>query len=327
MNGRTVAVLGLVAAAAAAMALNLSCTKSNSEPKTSEKRGWDGDPATLFASHRGQVLLLLAGMEGCPGTRAATEVLKEYAAQKPAGVSIVRLDVPPPGGKLSARAGDPLPFAYGTDKDRVVAGQLGFFFYPTFYIFDRDGELRFSGGCDKETLPQMVSEILAERPGDPKHVYTPPLPAEGTQAPAFTGKTLDGKTVTLDELRGGKATVMIFAETGCAFSMAAIPGMKELQDSLQDKQVAVVIINKREAADAVRPIYEERAPGMTVVADDKCEIAEAYGVSPVPFCFVLDENGAILQHMPYTQEAARSAVDFALGVTPAAPGGAQPGAG
>jgi peroxiredoxin len=327
MNKKTLGILVFAAVVAAAMAVNLSCTTSKPEPPTSEETGWDGDPSTLLASHRGQVLILLVGMDACPGTAAGTPVLKDYAAQKPEGVSIVRLDVPPPGKKLQPVPGRDLPFGYAIDNERVVADELGFFYYPTFYILGPEGDVRFAGECDADRFPEMVAEILAEKPGEEKHVYTPPLPPEGTQAPAFSGTTLDGETVTLDELRGEKATVLIFAETACPFSTAAAPGMKKLQDSFADKQVAVVIINKRESADTIRPIYAERAPGMTVLVDEASEIAKAYSVTPVPFCFVLDGDAKIAKRMPYTQDAATDALNLALGLTPPPPGDTAPGAG
>ena len=327
MNKKTLGILVLVAVVAAAMTVNLSCTKSEPEPPTSEEKGRDDDLSTLIESHRGQVLLLLMGMDGCPGTGPATEVLKTYAANKAEGVSIVRLDVPPPGTELTPVPDRDLPFAYAIDNDRVVAEQFGFFFYPTFYILGPEGDVRFAGECDADRFPEMVSEILAEKPGEEKHVYTPPLPPEGTQAPAFSGTTLDGETVTLDELRGEKATALIFAETGCPFSKAAVPGMKELQDAFRDEQVAVVIINERESADTIRPIYAEHVPGMTVVVDEAGEVAEAYSVTPVPFCFILDGEGKIAKRMPYTQGAATDALNLALGLTPAPPCDTAPGAG
>ncbi len=295
--------------------LNLFPGKLSAQSSPTKDTEWDGDPATLIESHRGQVLLLLMGMEACPGTREATEALKGYAPEKPEKVFIARMDVPPPGAQLKSAAGKSLPFGYGVDNKRVVADKLEFFFYPTFYILDGEGVVRFSGDCDKDRFPKMVAEILAEKPGDKKHIYTPPLPAEGTKAPSFSGRDLEGNKVTLDRLRGKKATVLIFASTRCVFSMRAVPGMKELEESFQEKQVPVIIINKNESAGEIRSTYRKSAPGMTVVVDEQGEISKSYGVSPVPFCFILDGKSKITKRMPYTQEAATNAINLALGIT------------
>lgn len=301
--------------------------KADDRAESSEAGRSDGSPSTLLASHRGQVLVLLAGMEGCPGTRAATRFLKTYAADKDPNVSIVRLDVPPPGGKLSPADASLLPFDYVMDRERIVANELGFFYYPTLYILDREGEVRFAGECDEDRFPGMVSEILAEKPGDPKHVYTPPLAAVGAPAPAFSSTTLDGNTVTLDELRGEKATALIFSRTGCPFSLEAVPSMRELQESFRDKQVAVLIVNDDEVLNTIRPIYQEHAPGITVIVDETGEIAESYGASAVPFVFVLDGEGNVASRMPYTHDAAANALNVVLGLAPATKTTPKTGAG
>lgn len=327
MSGHILRMLGRIGLTAALLAANLSCTGPSREQPTPPAEQWDGSPSTLFAGHRGRVLVLLLGMDGCTGTAAATPILKDYAARKVRGVSVVRLDVPPPVGEFKTLAAGSLPFAHGIDAERLVADELDFFYYPTLYIFDPQGELRFAGGCDKDRLPKMVSEILAEKPGEKKHVYTPPLPAEGTRAPAFSGRTLDGDAVTLEELRGERATVLIFAKTKCRFTMKAFAGMQQLHELFRDKQVAAVIINREESPDVIRPIYAKHAPGVTVIHDEQAEITRSYGVNAAPFCFVLDGEGTITKRMPYTQDAATDAINLALGLTPAPPSGPATGAG
>jgi hypothetical protein len=88
------------------------------------------------------------------------------------------------------------------DKDRKLAEKLDFFYYPTLYVFDRDSELRFAGGCDAQRLPEMVAEIAGEKPGAPKKMYSLTQPAAGAAAPAFSARSLDGKDVALESLRG-----------------------------------------------------------------------------------------------------------------------------
>jgi peroxiredoxin len=296
-------------------------------PQQAGMTAWNGDPATLLSTHKGRVLVLLLGMQDCPGTRAATEFLTGYAGEMPEGASVVRLDVPPPGGQLEEAGAAKLPFACGVDRDRLVASKLDFFYYPTLYILDRDGEVRFTGECDPERVPQMVAEILAERPGEPKHVYTPPLPAVGTAPPAFSGTTLDGETVTLDELRGQKATVLIFARTACSFTVEALPSMQQLANDFRDKEVTVVVVNGSEPAETIRLIYAGQAPGMTVIDDGTGEISASYSGNAVPYSFVLDGEGRVAARMPYTFDDATRAVNELLGLADEAPAAPQTGAG
>ena len=322
-----VVAVGLGVAAGYHLVAHKPTSSGPDTPESTKATAWNGRPTTLMSSYHGRVLVLLLGMEGCNGTHAATEFLKKYVEQLPDGASIVRLDVPPPVGEFKTADAARLPFACGIDKDRLIAEQLDFFYYPTLYIFDRDGELRFSGGCDPERVPQMVAEIAGEAPGAEKHTYTPPLPAVGTTAPAFTGTTLDGKTVALDELRGTNATVLIFAKTKCRFTMRAFPGMQQLADSLRDKGVAVAIVNRGEPAEVIRPIYAERAPGVTVVVDESRAITNAYSVTAAPFLFLLDAEGRIVARMPYTFDDATRAVEQLLGLASDAATAPQTGAG
>ncbi|MBN1917332.1 MAG: redoxin domain-containing protein [Verrucomicrobia bacterium] len=282
-------------------------------------RSWDGDPATLMSSHKGRVLVLLLGMEGCPGTRAATEFLGDYIEEMPEGASVVRLDVPPPDGQTNAADAAKLPVVYGVDRDRLVADTLEFFYYPTLYVLDGDGEVRFSGECDPERVPQMVAEILAEKPGDKKHVYTPPLPAAGTAAPSFTGVTLAGDVAALDGMRGAKGTVLVFATTACPFSVGAMPAMQQLAEDFRGQGVAVIVVNWGEAADVIQPIYADRAPGLTVIVDEAREISGAYNIGVAPFAFVLDADGKVAARMPYTLDDATRAVNVLLGLAEQAP--------
>lgn len=322
-----VVAVGLAAMAGYCLVAHRPTSSGPDTPESTKATAWNGRPTTLMSSYRGRVLVLLLGMEGCDGTHAATEFLTKYVEQLPEGAVIVRLDVPPPAGEFKTADAAKLPFACGADRDRLIAEQLDFFYYPTLYIFDRDGELRFSGGCDPERVPQMVAQIVAEKPGEPKRMYTPPLPAVGTTAPAFTGTTLDGKTVRLDELRGANATVLIFAKTKCRFTMRAFPGMKQLADSLRDKGVAVAIVNRGEPVEVIRPIYAERAPGVTVVVDESREITNAYSVTAAPFVFLLDAEGRIAARMPYTFDDATRAVNRLLGLASGAVTAPQTGAG
>ena len=288
---------------------------------------WDGSPSTLLAAHRGRVLVLLAGMEGCPGTAKGTEFLKTWAAQKDSRVAIVRLDVPPPGEKLAPVDPASLPFGYAVDKDRVVAKELGFFYYATLYIIDPDGEVRFVGDCDPERVPTMVAAILAEKPGDPKHIYTPPLPAIGAVAPAFSAPALDGKTVSLDALRGQRGTVLVFAKTGCSFSVAALPGVQQLAESFRDKGVAVLIVNGREPGETIQTVYAKYAPRVTVINDATGRISASYSGDTVPYSFVLDGAGRVAARMPYTFDDATRAVNQLLGLAPENQGAPATGAG
>ena len=272
----------------------------------------------LLAEHRGKVLLLLVGREDCPGTAAATPLLDDYAKDKPPGVDIVRLDVPLPGEQLKVGAWNH-PYPRRIDAERRLADELDFFYYPTLYVFDRGGELRFTGGFDPEPAEAMVKEILAETPGQPKKVYTVPLPAIGTPAPAFTGKTLAGQEATLASLRGERGTLLFFGRTICPYSTGSLPAVKAIAEAHRKNGVAVAIINQREDKEEIQPVYQKEASGVPVVWDATGEICKAFGVDTVPFFFLLNKDGAIAQRRSFSPQAATGAINALLGLATQAP--------
>lgn len=304
--------LGLLAAAAGCR------QKVESEMRTA---------ARVLEPYRGRVLVLLMGMPGCDGTARADRFLSSYVARKPDGVEILRLDVPPPNGILGAQAGRiGGPFPCQIDYDRLVATHLEFFFYPTLYLFDRDGEIRFAGDCEEARVEAMVAELAAEPPGATKIYYTQPLPKIGTPAAAFKGVTAAGRALTLPDVQGARATLLFFGATFCPYSQAATVQLPKLAADYQARGVRVAVVNIGETAETIGRYYEEKAPGLAVLVDPAKEIARAYGVGGVPFFFVIKANGTIAARQPYTDAVARQALDEALGVRSAQPP-PQPAAG
>lgn len=301
-------VLGLVAVAGVVAGLFL---RGGHSDLRKDRR----DATDIVRSHRGKVLLLLLGREDCPGTKRATAVLDGYAAAKPAGAAIVRLEVPLPGERAKPIRSWDHPFPYAVDENRATAGELGFFYYPTLYVFDRDGVLRFVGGCDPDRIDSMVAEILSERPGAEKKTYTLPMPAPGDVAPGFSGRTASGEAVTLAELRGRRATLVFFARTSCPFVVQELPNLKRIAGAFRERGVATVIVDVGEEAEAVRAVFEKHAPGLPVIYDEEGEISEAYGVDATPFYFLLDGDGRIARRRSFTAGAATGSVNALLGVS------------
>lgn len=280
-----------------------------------ERKAGPRAPVDPLAGYRGKTLVLLMGMPGCPGTAKAAGFLAEYSREKPEGVAVVRLDVAPPGDSVAEPRGGDAGFVHEVDRGRKVADRLEFFFYPTLYILDKDGKVRFRGGCEPDRVREMVAEIAAERPGAPTRVYTPPLPAVGTAAAAFAGKDLDGKDVSLEALRGKAATLLFFGSTTCPYSKDAVSSLPALAAEFGGKGAAVAVVNIGESPKAIRPFYASKAPRITVVADETSDIGEKkYGVRTVPFFYVLDKAGKIAARRPFTPDAARLALAKALGL-------------
>jgi peroxiredoxin len=260
------------------------------------------------------VVILLLGREDCPGTAKATLALDGYAQDRPRGVEVIRVDVPLPGEDYRAGGTWDHPFARVVDNGRRLAGELEFFFYPTLYVFDRDGELRFSGGCDAAALRGMTREILAEKEGVAKKTYTVPLLPLGQPAPVFAAADLNGRPAGLSALRGERATLLFFSDTTCPYTVAELGNLRALAEARRAQGVNVIIVSRGAAPAQSRPVYEKLAPGVPVVHDADGAVFRAYGLDAVPFFYLLDGGLLVVKRRSFTAEAAAGAVDSLLGL-------------
>ena len=298
----------LVGAAVLAVATALAGCRGCSEPSPAAS-----DPLT---PHRGKVLVLLMGMPGCQGTEAATGFLAGYVKTAPADVAVLRVDVPPPGAQL-AEPGGAVPIARETDPERKLAGRLEFFYYPTLYLLDRDGEVRFAGGCDPDRVKEMVAALCAEKPGAAKTSFSPPLLPIGQPAPAFTGRNPAGEKLGLEGLRGAKGTLLFFGATSCPFSNEALGELAGLAKTCGERGVGVAVVTRSPADEQTGKLHQNKAPGIRVVCDPEDTIGRGqYSVPAVPFFFLLDGQGLIAARGPFTGAAAATAMDKLLGVQP-----------
>ncbi len=280
-------------------------------------------PGEFLAGARGKVVVALLGMEGCGKTAVATGLLARLAPGLPPDVALARIDVPPPDGAARPVEAWSAPYYYGFDGKREVAGRLDFFYYPTLYVLDRDGEVRYAGGAEEGPLEAMIAEIRAEAPDAPKRIYTPPLPAVGSPAPAIEADGLDGvpATVTWDT---GRPTLLLFTSLTCPFSTEAVRGLPDLALEYEERGVMYVVVEKSPFAEKAKAFYAETEMPGSVVRDPDAKVSRLFGVEPVPFFFLLDAAGNVAARGPYTEAGARAALNAALGLTPAGGDGAKP---
>jgi peroxiredoxin len=272
------------------------------------------DLSSLLKDHHGRVLILLVGADGCPGTAKATTALDQYISAKPKSVSVMRLDVPLPKEMHKPTSAWKHSFPRFTDKGRKIADKLEFFYYPTLYVFDGQGMKRYAGACDKGKIARMAREILAEKPGAKKKVYTLPMPAVGKSAPAFSGKMLTGKAATRASLMKKRGLLVIFSRTSCPFSAGEIPQFKDIAGRYRDKGVGVVVVNQEEELGTIKPVYEKKCAGVPVIWDRSGDICKSYGVDAVPFFFLLNEDGKIVARRSFAHPAAVNSINAMLGL-------------
>jgi hypothetical protein len=261
----------------------------------------DGD---FLETRKGQVVVLLMGMQGCQKTSQATEVLAELSGTLGDQVTFARIDVPPPRSSVDPVANWRHDYHYGVDEDRLLADELDFFYYPTLYILDRDGEVRYSGGCEPEALSKMVKGVRDEKPGDMKITFSLPMLGVGAMAPDVVGAQVDPTT----------PTVYFFTSIDCPFSRKAMEELPLLLAEFEEEEYDVVVVEKGRSASAIGKLYDESDLDGLMVHDKDGAVSRDFGVEPVPFYFVADDAGKVTARGPYTESALRRALGGALGL-------------
>ena len=304
----------------------LSCRKEEPPPVTAGP-GTGLGPAEFLLNSRqdGKIQVVLLGMQSCATTRAHSRELSKLAPTLGESVVVGRIDVPPPKSFLQPVERFPHGYYYGFDENREIADALEFFYYPTLYIIDADGEIRYSGGLEEAELGEMLAEIEAEQPGDEKACFLPPTPEVGAQAPEITGKNLEGVPQDIGYGDGSGPVVLFFTSVTCPFSSQALEG---LPDTLLDFEVddyTLLVVEKE--PDLAEDLYETAGIEGIVLNDADGKLREAFGVEPVPFFFVVGEDGQVAARGPYTESRLIEALGQALGIDVDTEGRGDSGAG
>jgi cytochrome c biogenesis protein CcmG/thiol:disulfide interchange protein DsbE len=112
----------------------------------------------------------------------------------------------------------------------------------------------------------------------------------GMPAPDVTVTTLDGKTITLSELRG-KRVVLDFWATWCPPCRMEIPHFVQLATETPADQLAIVGISS-EPADKLKPFVEENKINYPIAS--ATQLPSPYeDVTAIPTTFFIDRNGVI----------------------------------
>ena len=121
---------------------------------------------------------------------------------------------------------------------------------------------------------------------------TGPAPTVGKQAPDFTAKTVDGKTVSLSSFKG-QPVWLTFGASWCQPCRAENPDIKDAYARHKASGLVVLAIFMSEDAKTVSN-YAKRV-GLTYekVADPNQRIATSYRILGIPSHFFVDSSGVL----------------------------------
>ncbi|OQX89030.1 hypothetical protein B6D60_00300 [candidate division KSB1 bacterium 4484_87] len=118
-----------------------------------------------------------------------------------------------------------------------------------------------------------------------------------TPAPDFTLVDMEGKDISLKDLRG-KIIITDFWATWCGPCKASFPGMQKAVDKFKDDpDVEFLFINTWERGENVKEnvakFVKDHGYNFHVLFDLKSEVVSAFGVEGIPTKFVIDKKGKI----------------------------------
>jgi peroxiredoxin len=116
-------------------------------------------------------------------------------------------------------------------------------------------------------------------------------------APASTFTTLEGKTLTLDELRG-KVVLVNFWATSCPGCIKKMPDMIEVYREYKDRGFEIIAVAMSyDPPNYVQSFVQTRQLPFPVALDVTGEHARAFGdVQLTPTTFIIGKDGRILEH-------------------------------
>lgn len=126
----------------------------------------------------------------------------------------------------------------------------------------------------------------------------------GDDMPEFTLTSLDGKTLSSDDLYG-KVVLVNFYATWCAPCNLEMPFIeKDIWAKYKDnKDFELVIIDREEKAEKIRPFIAKKKWLMPFYLDEKKEVYTQFATKFIPRNYLFDREGTlVLNSKGYSKE-------------------------
>jgi cytochrome c biogenesis protein CcmG/thiol:disulfide interchange protein DsbE len=120
----------------------------------------------------------------------------------------------------------------------------------------------------------------------------PPLPEKGFAAPDFTLEMLDGREMTLSNLRGQVILVNFWA-TWCPPCRKEMPAIQEVYDRYRDQGFVVLAVDLGDGDDQVRRFIEQMELTFPILMDRDRDVSRHYRILSIPTTYFVDRSGVI----------------------------------
>lgn len=154
----------------------------------------------------------------------------------------------------------------------------------------------------KIMLPLLAIGALAVMALKP--VTNDPLPI-GSALPKSDIKMIDvhGKTITLQQAKKSNGLLVIFSCNSCPVVIKNQARNNEICAFAEKNNIGVVIVNSNEgnregseSPEAMKEYAQEQSYQWTYAVDKNSELADAFGASRTPECFLFDKNAKLAYH-------------------------------
>lgn len=149
------------------------------------------------------------------------------------------------------------------------------------------------GELEQPVTEQAAPTESASTSPDQDLGYNPELLKEGAPAPAFTLRDVNGKDLSLSDLKG-KHVVIDFWGTWCPWCVKGIPEMKASYEKYSDK-LEILSVDCGDKEGDWKDAVKEHEMTWKNVFDGNSEVAEQYEIQGFPTKIVLDPEGKILK--------------------------------
>jgi hypothetical protein len=113
-------------------------------------------------------------------------------------------------------------------------------------------------------------------------------------------RDVSGKTVSLNELKTAKGLLVIFSCNTCPYVKLSESRIKEYSDFCMANGIGVALVNSNEAQRSEDDSFEEMSKYFAAqklkcvyAVDEKSQLANAFGASRTPQCFLFSPKGLI----------------------------------
>jgi thiol-disulfide isomerase/thioredoxin len=146
-----------------------------------------------------------------------------------------------------------------------------------------DSLFQFTPPADAKEVESVMGAALAK------------VNLAGQAAPDFEMKGIDGKTYSLESLKG-KPVLLDFWATWCKPCSASMPLVEKLYATYKDQDLVVLAVNSGEEADAVAAFLKTSPLAYPVVLSGDSGIVAAYQVTAYPTFVMIGREGKIAAH-------------------------------